>query len=124
MLPFLGGGFAYDYLDTFEVLTEVRDSTNEYPDYEFIVAQTLLHVDHLNHSIVIHGVDIDEDALQARLDQQLTQAQKLVDAPSTQASSTDATATDKTLRSEERRVGKEGRSRWPPHPEKKTTITQ
>ena len=97
MLPFLGGGFAYDYLDTFEALPQVPNSNNEYPDYEFVVAQTLLHVDHLNHSIVIHGVDIDEDALQARLDQQLTQAQKLVDAPSTQASSTDATATDKTL---------------------------
>src|SRR5699024_7563906 len=61
MLPFLGGGFAYDYLDTFEVLPEVPDSTNEYTDYELIVAQTLLHVDHLNHSILIHGVDIDED---------------------------------------------------------------
>ena len=81
MLPFLGGGFAYDYLDTFEVLPEVPDSTNEYPDYEFIVAQTLLHVDHLNHSIVIHGVDIDEAALQARLDEHLDKAQKLVDAP-------------------------------------------
>ena len=81
MLPFLGGGFAYDYLDTFEVLPEVPDSTNEYPDYEFIVAQTLLHVDHLNHSIVIHGVDIDDAALQARLDEHLDKAQKLIDAP-------------------------------------------
>ena len=81
MLPFLGGGFAYDYLDTFEVLPEVPDSTNEYPDYEFIVAQTVLHVDHLNHSIVIHGVDIDEAALQARLDEHLDKAQKVVDAP-------------------------------------------
>ena len=81
MLPFLGGGFAYDYLDTFEVLPEVPESNNEYPDYEFIVAQTVLHVDHLNHSIVIHGVDIDEAALQGRLDEQLDKAQKLVDVP-------------------------------------------
>ena len=28
---FLGGGFAYDYLDTFEVLPEVRDGENVYP---------------------------------------------------------------------------------------------
>ena len=88
MLPFLGGGFAYDYLDTFEVLPEVPESNNEYPDYEFIVAQTLLHVDHLNHSIVIHGVDIDEAALQARLDEHLDKAQKLVDVPATEAPET------------------------------------
>ncbi|PQM73415.1 anthranilate synthase component 1 [Corynebacterium sp. J010B-136] len=81
MLPFLGGGFAYDYLDTFEVLPEVPESNNEYPDYEFIVAQTVLHVDHLNHSIVIHGVDVNDAALQARLDEYLDKAQKLVDAP-------------------------------------------
>ncbi|MGO1456751.1 anthranilate synthase component 1 [Corynebacterium casei] len=81
LLPFLGGGFAYDYLDTFEVLPEVRDGENEYPDYEFVVAQTLLHVDHLNQNIVLHGVDIDEAALQARLDEHLDKAQKLVDAP-------------------------------------------
>ncbi|MDN6137870.1 anthranilate synthase component 1 [Corynebacterium sp.] len=94
LLPFLGGGFAYDYLDTFEVLPEVRDGENEYPDYEFVVAQTLLHVDHLNQNIVLHGVDIDEAALQARLDEHLDKAQKLVDAP---LSETTEVAEEKTV---------------------------
>ncbi|MFH0411978.1 anthranilate synthase component 1 [Corynebacterium sp. L4756] len=90
MLPFLGGGFAYDYLDTFEVLPEVTDGENEYPDYEFIVAQTLLHVDHLNQNIVLHGVDVDESALQARLDAHLASAEALVNAPADADSTNDA----------------------------------
>lgn len=92
LLPFLGGGFAYDYLDTFEVLPEVRDGENEYPDYEFVVAQTLLHVDHLNQNIVLHGVDIDEAALEARLDQHLAQAEQLAGAPSVESAEFAGTA--------------------------------
>ena len=82
LLPFLGGGFAYDYLDTFEVLPEVAEGENDYPDYEFIVAQTLLHVDHLNQSIVLHGVDVEESELEVRLDHHVASAQKLIDASS------------------------------------------
>lgn len=92
LLPFLGGGFAYDYLDTFEVLPEVRDGENEYPDYEFVVAQTLLHVDHLNQDIVLHGVDIDEAALEARLDEHLSRAEQLADASSDKAAEPAETA--------------------------------
>ncbi|MDO5507066.1 MAG: anthranilate synthase component 1 [Corynebacterium casei] len=95
LLPFLGGGFAYDYLDTFEVLPEVRDGENEYPDYEFVVAQTLLHVDHLNQSIVLHGVDVDAAELEARLDKHLAKAQGLVDA--TGATDTSEAAGEKTV---------------------------
>lgn len=100
MLPFLGGGFAYDYLDTFEVLPEVRDGENEYPDYEFVVAQTLLHVDHLNQSIVLHGVDVDAAELEARLDKHLAKAQELFDAPAadtTDATDTSGAANEKTV---------------------------
>ncbi|MDN6132001.1 MAG: anthranilate synthase component 1, partial [Corynebacterium casei] len=100
MLPFLGGGFAYDYLDTFEVLPEVRDGENEYPDYEFVVAQTLLHVDHLNQSIVLHGVDVDAAELEARLDKHLAKAQDLIDAPAadtTDATDTSGAANEKTV---------------------------
>ena len=92
LLPFLGGGFAYDYLDTFEVLPEVRDGENEYPDYEFVVAQTLLHVDHLNQNIVLHGVDIDEAALKIRLDEHLARAEQLADAPSDESAEFAGTA--------------------------------
>ena len=31
-LPFLGGGFAFDYLATFEHLPEVEEGINDYPD--------------------------------------------------------------------------------------------
>lgn len=92
LLPFLGGGFAYDYLDTFEVLPEVRNGENEYPDYEFVVAQTLLHVDHLNQDIVLHGVDIDEAALEARLDEHLAHAEQLAGAPSDESAEFAGTA--------------------------------
>lgn len=92
LLPFLGGGFAYDYLDTFEVLPEVRNGENEYPDYEFVVAQTLLHVDHLNQDIVLHGVDIDEAALEARLDEHLAHAEQLADALSAESAEFAGTA--------------------------------
>ena len=44
--PFLAGGMAFDYLETFELLPEVADSANAYPDYQFVVAETLLRVDH------------------------------------------------------------------------------
>ena len=98
LLPFLGGGFAYDYLDTFEVLPEVRDGENEYPDYEFVVAQTLLHVDHLNQNIVLHGVDINEAALEARLDEHLARAEQLADAPSTESVDFAETAAPKTVK--------------------------
>lgn len=92
LLPFLGGGFAYDYLDTFEVLPEVRNGENEYPDYEFVVAQTLLHVDHLNQDIVLHGVDIDEAALEERLDEHLARAEQLAGAPSDESAEFAGTA--------------------------------
>ena len=68
LLPFLGGGFAYDYLATFEDLPEVKPGPNSYPDYEFLVAQTVLEVDHLQRTARLEGWDIDEDHLKAELD--------------------------------------------------------
>lgn len=97
MLPFLGGGFAYDYLDTFEVLPKVSEGENDYPDYEFVVAQTLLHVDHLNHEIVLHGVDVDETALHARLDAHLAAAEALANASTTAESETSTDAKSVTV---------------------------
>ncbi|WP_151549738.1 MULTISPECIES: anthranilate synthase component 1 [Corynebacterium] len=46
LLPFLAGGFAFDYLATFEELPEVEEGPNTYPDYQFILAETLLDIDH------------------------------------------------------------------------------
>ena len=107
MLPFLGGGFAYDYLDTFEVLPHVADSDNDYPDYEFIVAQTVLHVDHLNQSIVLHGVDVDAAELETHLDNHLAKAQQLVDdvsAASVAARETNASSADAETAEEEKKT--------------------
>ena len=68
LLPFLGGGFAYDYLATFEELPEVEPGANTYPDFEFLVAQTVLAVDHLQGTAHLEGWDIDEKRLREELD--------------------------------------------------------
>lgn len=44
--PFLTGGFAFDFLGSFEQLPQVQDGVNGYPDYQFVVAEVLLSVDH------------------------------------------------------------------------------
>ncbi|HIX79539.1 MAG TPA: anthranilate synthase component 1 [Candidatus Corynebacterium faecipullorum] len=67
-LPFLGGGFAFDYVDTFEALPPVPDGPNEYPDYEFLVAEHVLTVDHLTQTAKIEGWGVDKHALEEELD--------------------------------------------------------
>lgn len=67
-LPFLGGGFAFDYLATFEHLPEVEEGINDYPDYEFVVAETLLRLDHLNETAELEGWGIDKQQLDAELE--------------------------------------------------------
>lgn len=67
-LPFLGGGFAFDYVDTFEQLPPVPDGPNGYPDYEFFVAEHVLTVDHLTRTARIEGWGADAHALDSELD--------------------------------------------------------
>jgi len=67
LLPFLAGGFAYDYLATFESLPEVGPSSNEYPDFEFLVAQTVLAVDHLKGTARLEGWDTNQGRLEEEL---------------------------------------------------------
>ncbi|MFG6304078.1 chorismate-binding protein, partial [Corynebacterium hesseae] len=67
-LPFLGGGFAFDYVATFEELPPVPDGPNAYPDYEFLVAEHVLTVDHLTKRAKIEGWGVDKRALEAELD--------------------------------------------------------
>ncbi|MCS4535464.1 anthranilate synthase component 1 [Corynebacterium sp. HS2168-gen11] len=45
-LPFVAGGFAFDYVATFEQLPAVTMAENTYPDYQFVVAEQLLRIDH------------------------------------------------------------------------------
>lgn len=62
-LPLLGGGFAFDYLETFEVLPAVSSGANSFPDYQFLVAETLLLVDHLTQSAAVEAISLSEEAL-------------------------------------------------------------
>lgn len=49
------GGFAFDYLGTFEQLPDVPTGFNTFPDYEFLVAKTSLHIDHESGTVEIRG---------------------------------------------------------------------
>ena len=72
--PFLAGGFAYDYLGTFEQLPNVADGPNTYPDYQFVLAEVLLRVNHENGTAYLAGVDaagegIDLEPLAQRMEE-------------------------------------------------------
>lgn len=56
-LPMLAGGFAFDYLATFEQLPDVAESTNTYPDYQFILADIVLTIDHRANTARLTAVD-------------------------------------------------------------------
>lgn len=95
-LPFLGGGFAFDYLGTFESLPEVMDGPNTYPDYQFLVAQTYLRIDHLTEEAWIEAVDVDQEQLATKLDhlvEVIEQAPHNTEAPFTQLPDTNGYAT-------------------------------
>ncbi|AKK12167.1 anthranilate synthase component 1 [Corynebacterium uterequi] len=70
-LPLLAGGFAFDYLGTFEQLPEVTEGVNTYPDYQFLLAETVLFINHQQGSAHVVGVDVlgDLAGLEARLDE-------------------------------------------------------
>lgn len=70
VLPMLAGGFAYDYLETFEDLPEVGESENSYPDYQFVLAEIVLTINHEDRTAKLHGVaaGADVDTLSSRLD--------------------------------------------------------
>ncbi|AWB84943.1 anthranilate synthase component 1 [Corynebacterium liangguodongii] len=57
--PFLAGGIAFDYLATFEELPAVGESTNTYPDYQFVLAETLLNIDHRSREAYVAGITFD-----------------------------------------------------------------
>lgn len=89
-LPFLAGGFAFDYLGTFETLrpfdwegaragegTEAAEAAriaseeegNTYPDYQFIAAEIMLTINHEEATAELVALDVGDSAeLQAELD--------------------------------------------------------
>ena len=56
-LPMLVGGIAYDYLETFEELPVVEPSANTYPDYQFLLAEIVLSIDHQTATARLDAVD-------------------------------------------------------------------
>lgn len=70
-LPFLAGGMAFDYLETFEVLPGVGESANTYPDYQFVLAEIMLTINHESQTAKLTAVGADPaeaEALQDELD--------------------------------------------------------
>lgn len=69
VLPMLAGGFAFDYIDTFEDLPSVGEGINTYPDFQFVLAEVLLSINHEDRTAEVVGVDAtgQPDALRARL---------------------------------------------------------
>ncbi|WP_342318715.1 anthranilate synthase component 1 [Corynebacterium mayonis] len=57
--PFLAGGLAFDYLATFEHLPPVAEGPNTYPDYQFILAETMLRIDHREQTAHLAGITFD-----------------------------------------------------------------
>ncbi len=55
MAVFMGGVFAYDYLATFEELPPVNMGENQCPDYLFYLAETLLIINHQQHTMELLG---------------------------------------------------------------------
>lgn len=71
--PMLAGGFAFDYLGTFEELPPVDEGPNTYPDYQFVLAEVLLRIDHQAQTAYLAAVDaagegIDLAELAAKVD--------------------------------------------------------
>ncbi|MDO4911083.1 MAG: anthranilate synthase component 1 [Corynebacterium sp.] len=60
-MPFIAGGFAFDFLETFEDLPSVAEGPNAFPDYEFLVAEVLLTIDHEHNTAELVTVTLDGD---------------------------------------------------------------
>ncbi|APT89733.1 anthranilate synthase [Corynebacterium frankenforstense DSM 45800] len=80
----LVGGFAFDYLGTFEELPEVPDGPNTFPDYQFLLAEIVLEINHRDNSARIYALaygDGEKDRLDAELDRLARLAEGFTDAP-------------------------------------------
>ena len=66
-LPLLAGGIAFDFLETFEELPPVGEGPNTYPDYQFDLAEIVLHINHEDQTAQLTGVSFAEDDLAERV---------------------------------------------------------
>jgi anthranilate synthase component 1 len=70
----LGGCFAYDLISSIEKLPQTGVSPNDCPDYCFYLAETHIHIDHINQHTTIYGCTFDgsyddSERIAARLQQ-------------------------------------------------------
>ncbi len=56
----LAGGFAFDYLGTFEDLPPVAPGANTYPDYQFVLAEIVLDINHRTREAVLRAMALGE----------------------------------------------------------------
>ncbi len=71
--PMLAGGFAFEFLETFEQLPPVQPGPNTFPDYQFVLAEVLLRVNHETQTAYLTAIDyagdgIDLSGLAAKID--------------------------------------------------------
>lgn len=76
-VPFLAGGLAFDYLETFEPLPEVAVGANTYPDYQFVLAEIVLTINHGDRSARLTGITAGDPAA---LDAELAELAARIDA--------------------------------------------
>lgn len=69
MLPMLAGGFAFDFLETYEMLPDVVEGPNTYPDYQFMLAEIVLRMDHQNQTATLTGVDAAGGEVERRIEE-------------------------------------------------------
>ncbi|MCQ9352781.1 anthranilate synthase component 1 [Corynebacterium sp. 153RC1] len=101
-LPLLAGGFAFDYLETFETLPPVELGANTYPDYEFVLAETVLVIDHTAGTAEIETIGGDVDTLLQAIEDFEAPAQQ--PAPESGELIVQATTTDADFRDQVKRL--------------------
>ncbi|AZA14710.1 anthranilate synthase component 1 [Corynebacterium choanae] len=57
--PLIAGGFAFDYLETFETLHEVPQQANTFPDYQFMLAEIVIGINYETQQAVIRATGVD-----------------------------------------------------------------
>ncbi|GAB2516525.1 Anthranilate synthase component 1 [Corynebacterium atrinae] len=68
-LPMLAGGIAFDFLETFEQLPAVGDGPNTYPDYQFILAEIVLTINHQSQTATLTAVSFGDPGVEERVDE-------------------------------------------------------
>ena len=68
-LPLIAGGFAFDFVASFEDLPEVAAGENTFPDFQFLVAETVAEVGHRENTARLRALAAGGDA--GRLEERL-----------------------------------------------------